>query len=109
MKGADLHGRAQEPGCGHSLDIWLKLDGERIAVSSFVTDGCERFVFCGSMVAHLCLGKTLAEARGMTVSAVLEALGEDDEPSRYSVELALAALRSSAPVLIPTAAPDPRP
>lgn len=95
MKGADRHGRAQEGGCGHALDLWLKLEDGRVAAGSFTTDGCESFVICGSLVAHLVQGRTLEEAAALDVEDVLEALGDSDDASYHSAELALGALRSA--------------
>jgi len=95
MKGADLHGRAQEDGCGHALDLWLKVVEDRVAAASFVTDGCESFVVCGSLVAFLAQGRTLEAAGALTVEEVLEVLGVDDQPSRHSAQLALGALQAA--------------
>ena len=96
MKGADGHGWAQEGACGHAMEVWLKVEAGRVVAASYVTDGCESFVVCGSLVAHLCQGRTLEEARGLEVEEVLDALGSRDEPSRHSVDLALRALRAAA-------------
>jgi len=95
MKGADRHGRAQEGGCGHAMDLWLKLADGRIAAGSFTTDGCESFVICGSLVAHLVQGRTLAEAAALDVEDVLEALGDSEDASYHSAELALDALKAA--------------
>jgi nitrogen fixation NifU-like protein len=95
MKGADHHGRAMETGCGHSMEIWLKVVDGRIAAASYVTDGCDSFVLCGSLVAHLSMGLTPEEARFLQPVDVFGALGEEDEASRHSVDLALRALRAA--------------
>ncbi|BDU73456.1 hypothetical protein METEAL_26300 [Mesoterricola silvestris] len=107
MKGADLHGRAQEGGCGHALDLWLKVEDGRVAAGSYTTDGCESFVICGSLVAHLVRGRTLQEAAAMDVEDVLEALGDGDDASYHSAELAVDALRDA--LANPWPAPGPRP
>lgn len=111
MKGADLHGRALEDGCGHAMDIWLKLVDDRVAGATFVTDGCESFVLCGSLVAHLVQGRTLGEAGALDMEEVLAALGDREQPARHSAELALRALRAAltSPRLDPLPAPGPRP
>jgi len=95
MKGADLHGRATEGGCGHAMEIWLKLEGDRVAGATYVTDGCESFVLCGSLLAHLCQGLTLAEAARLGRAEVLAAVGADDESTRQSADLALGALAAA--------------
>jgi nitrogen fixation NifU-like protein len=95
MKGADHHGRALESGCGHSMEMWLRLEDGRIAAASYVTDGCESFVLCGSLVAHLSQGLTLEEARFLQPVDVLAALGHDDEAARHSIDLALRSLRAA--------------
>lgn len=104
MKGADHHGRALESGCGHSMDMWLKVEGGCIAAASYVTDGCESFVLCGSLVAHMAQGMTLEEARFLQPLDILDALGHDDESARHSVELALRALRAAVDAPVPVMA-----
>jgi len=91
MKGADRHGSALEAECGHSLTIWLKVDGDRINHASFITDGCDTFILCGSMVAHLSQGRTLQEALDLGLEEVLAALGDDQDAARHSADLALRA------------------
>jgi NifU-like protein involved in Fe-S cluster formation len=95
MKGADLHGQAQEGGCGHAMEMWLKLEEGRVAAATFTTDGCESFVICGSLVAHLARGRTLEGAGALDVDDVLDALGDHEPASRHSAELALDALRDA--------------
>jgi len=60
--------------CGDTMQIFLRLNGERIERVTFMTDGCGPTVACGSMVTRLALGKSLAEAAALEAAEVLSAL-----------------------------------
>ena len=60
--------------CGDTMQIFLRLNGERIERVTFVTDGCGPTVACGSMVTSMAQGKSLAEAAALEASEVIIAL-----------------------------------
>ena len=60
--------------CGDTMEVFLQLDGERIAKASFMTDGCGPTVACGSMVTRMAQGKSLAEAAAIEGADVILAL-----------------------------------
>jgi len=52
LSGADAHVGYTGP-CGDTMEIWLRLSGDRIAKATFDTDGCEAILACGSAVTTL--------------------------------------------------------
>ncbi len=60
--------------CGDTMEMFLRLNGERIEGMSFMTDGCGPTVACGSMLTRMALGKSLAEAAALEAEEVIIAL-----------------------------------
>lgn len=73
MDAPDSQGRAQSS-CGDSMEMYLRLDGERIAEATFVTDGCSPTVASGSKLTTMVQGMSLAEAGALTSDDLLAAL-----------------------------------
>ena len=48
--------------CGDTMEIYLRLNGERIEEATFMTDGCGPSVACGSMLTRMATGMSLKEA-----------------------------------------------
>ncbi len=73
MEDATRSVEADNPLCGDRLQLFLKIDGDRIADISFVGSGCAISVASASMLTERLKGATLAEAEGLfeTVHAVL--------------------------------------
>ncbi|MGD8626532.1 MAG: iron-sulfur cluster assembly scaffold protein [Anaerolineae bacterium] len=60
--------------CGDTMEIFVRLDGERIKKASFMTDGCGPTVACGSMLVQMVEGKRLAQAAAIDAAEVILAL-----------------------------------
>jgi len=73
MDDFDGHGLVLGP-CGDSMEIFVRLNGERIDKVSFMTDGCGPTVACGSMLTRMVPGKSLADAAAIEASEVIVAL-----------------------------------
>jgi nitrogen fixation NifU-like protein len=84
---ADGYARITGP-CGDTMQIWLRLETERIREATFQTDGCGTTIAAGSMVTDLAKGKTLAEALRIGQEEVLEALGGLPDESKHCALLA---------------------
>jgi len=61
--------------CGDTMEICLKVSGDKIVNASFWTDGCGTTIASGSMVTELAKGKSVTEALKITQDDVLDALG----------------------------------
>jgi len=91
---SDPDGYARFTGpCGDTMEIYLKLEGERIREASFITDGCGTTVACGSMVTELAKGKTVREAFAIDPELLLEELGGLPEADQHCAVLAVDTLR----------------
>ena len=67
--------------CGDRMEIFLRLEEDKVKDATFRTDGCGASVVCGSFAAELALGKTpdeVAEISGETILKVLGGLPEED-------------------------------
>jgi nitrogen fixation NifU-like protein len=60
--------------CGDTMEIFMRLNGQRIEKAAFMTDGCGPTVACGSMLTQMVLGKSLAEAAAIEAAEVIMAL-----------------------------------
>ncbi|MBN1811928.1 MAG: iron-sulfur cluster assembly scaffold protein [Anaerolineae bacterium] len=81
--------------CGDTMEIYLRLNGERIEQASFMTDGCGPTVACGSTLTTMVQGLSLQEAGGITPESLLEALDGLPEESVHCAELAVNTLREA--------------
>lgn len=74
MLDADLQGIFRG-WCGDTMEIYLRLGGERIKEAAFMTDGGESAVACGSMLTKMLKGLSLATANKIKPEDLLNALG----------------------------------
>ena len=81
--------------CGDAMEVYLRLNGERIEQASFMTDGCGPTVACGSTLTTMVRGMSLQEAVGITPEDLLEALDGLPEESVHCAELAVSTLREA--------------
>ncbi len=61
--------------CGDIMEIWLKMNGDRIRQATFSTTGCGPTVATLSFITELARGKGIAEIKKITPEYVLNALG----------------------------------
>lgn len=81
MSDADGYGLSVGP-CGDTMQIFLRLGGERIERIAFMTDGCGPTVACGSMLTKLAQGRNLVEAAAIEAADVILAL--DGLPAEHT-------------------------
>ena len=75
MENPDGMGEAQNPVCGDTLRLFIRVDGNRIANATFLTFGCGAAIASSSMVTEMIKGKTIEEALAISDQMVAEALG----------------------------------
>ncbi|MGQ0701834.1 MAG: Fe-S cluster assembly sulfur transfer protein SufU [Gemmatimonadales bacterium] len=63
LEDATAHAEGRNPLCGDVYDVWLKLEGGRIADAAFQGQGCAISKASASMMTQAVKGKTVAEAR----------------------------------------------
>ena len=81
--------------CGDTMEVYLRLDGERIKEVSFMTDGCGPSVACGSVLTALAQGISLGEASLIEPEDLLATLDGLSEQSAHCAELAVNTLRGA--------------
>ncbi len=74
IEDADGVGEVGNPLCGDMMTIYLKVRNDRIEDIKFQTFGCGSAIAVSSMLTEIAMGKTLAEAKGITNKDVAEAL-----------------------------------
>ena len=78
----DADGFASVTGpCGDTMEISLRVRGERVVDAAFWTNGCGTSIACGSVVTELVKGKDVAEALkidSQRIISVLEGLPDSD-------------------------------
>jgi nitrogen fixation NifU-like protein len=71
---ADGMGTVGNPVCGDMMNIYIKVEDNRIVDIKFKTFGCGAAIATSSMVTELAKGKTLDEAMKLTRSDVADSL-----------------------------------
>ena len=94
MSEPDAHGMIRGC-CGDAMEIYLRLDGDRIEEATFMTDGRESAVACGSMLTRMATGMSLGEAGMITQEYLVAALDGLPEAKVHCANLALNTLRGA--------------
>jgi len=92
MEGPQGYGKVTGP-CGDTVQIFLRIDNDKIIDARFITDGCATTIAAGSMACELAMGKTFREAFKITKEVILEQLGGLPEESIHCALLSSNTLR----------------
>ena len=71
----DAMAEVGDPTCGDFIRVYLMVEGEKISVFKFLTQGCPGAISTSSIATELAVGKTLEEALNLTDNDVIEAAG----------------------------------
>ena len=92
----DADGLAEVKGaCGDSMEIWLKVDNDKITDIRFLTHGCGPTIACGSMATQLAKGKSIREAMKISPNDVIEGLDGLPQDNLHCAILAVNTLHSA--------------
>jgi nitrogen fixation NifU-like protein len=94
IEDCDGHGLADGL-CNDTMEMFVKLDGDRITGCSFLTDGCGATIACGSRLTRMVKGKTLAEAANVSPKELVASLGGLPDDHIHCASLAVIALRNA--------------
>lgn len=72
---ADGVGMEGNPTCGDAMQLFIKVEDDRIVDAKFRTFGCGAAIAVSSMITEMVKGKTLDEAMSMSKEAVANELG----------------------------------
>lgn len=95
IENADGVGKAGNPVCGDIMNLYIKVEDNRIAEAKFKTFGCGAAIATSSMVTEMVKGKTIEEALQISNRAVAEALDGLPPIKMHCSVLAEEALRSA--------------
>lgn len=81
--------------CGDTMEIFLRLDGDRIEEATFATDGHESAISCAGRLTQMARGLTLENAYEIKPEDVIAALGGLPEAKIHCAHLAVNTLRQA--------------
>jgi len=88
-------GRVGNPVCGDVMELYIKVQDNKIIDAKFQTFGCAAAIATSSMVTELVKGKTIDEALKIGNQTVTEALGGVPPLKRHCSVLAEEALKKA--------------
>jgi len=77
------------------VQIFLRIDNNKIIDARFITDGCATTIAAGGMACELAIGKSFKEAFKITKEVILKQLGGLPEESIHCALLASNTLRAA--------------
>lgn len=83
------------PVCGDRLRLSLIVREERIEAARYLAYGCPPTLVCGSVLTELILGKTTGEAKQLTRTDLLDAIGGLPSRKHHAAALAIEALHQA--------------
>jgi nitrogen fixation NifU-like protein len=81
--------------CGDTMEIYLRLKGQRIQEATFVTDGCGPTVACASRLTAMVQGMTLEEAGAIRVEDLIVTLDGLPEEHVHCADLTVSTLQNA--------------
>ena len=86
-------GHVGNPICGDIMELYIKVENDKIIDAKFRTFGCGAAIATSSMITEIVKGKTIDEALKISNETVVEALGGLPKVKRHCSVLAENALR----------------
>jgi nitrogen fixation NifU-like protein len=92
---SDANAVAEEtnPVCGDRLRLSLRIDHEKIEAARFLAYGCAPTLACGSMLAEIIEGASVADANKLTRKQIVDALGGLSPQKQHAAALAIETLQ----------------
>ena len=81
--------------CGDTMEFYLRMTGDGIKESRFMTDGCLLTEVCGSMLTTMIEGLSAEEAQKITPQRLIEALYGLPEEDAHCAKLAIDTLQKA--------------
>lgn len=95
MKNPDGIGHVGNPICGDIMELYIKVNNNKIIDAKFKTFGCGAAIATSSMITEMVKGKTIEEALKISNKAVVEALDGLPPVKMHCSVLAKDALKSA--------------
>ena len=81
--------------CADTMEIYVKVGGDRIQRCTFFTDGCGATIACGSRLTRLVTGMTVQEAACVSHEELISLLNGLPKEHEHCAALAVIALRNA--------------
>jgi nitrogen fixation NifU-like protein len=94
MESPNGYGKVTGP-CGDTVQIFLRIQSDKIMDARFITDGCGTTIAAGCMACELAIGKSPGRAFRITQEVILRELGGLPEESIHCALLASSSLREA--------------
>jgi len=75
MESPDGVGEAQNPACGDTMRLFIKVETDRIIDAKFLTFGCGAAIASSSVTTEMIKGRTIEEALMISDAVIAEAMG----------------------------------
>jgi nitrogen fixation NifU-like protein len=98
LSNANAIAEETNPVCGDRLRLTLRIIDDRIEATRFLAYGCPPTLACGSALAEMIEGMSLAEAMKLTRKDVIDALGGLSAQKRHAAALAVETLHQALSV-----------
>jgi NifU-like protein involved in Fe-S cluster formation len=85
----------KNPVCGDRLRLSLRVENDRIDAARYLAYGCPPTLVCGSVLTELIIGKTTEEAKQITRTDILNAIGGLPSRKHHAAALAIETLHSA--------------
>lgn len=95
IQDADGVGMEGNPTCGDAMQLFIKVENDRIVDAKFRTFGCGAAIAVSSMITEMVKGKTLDEALQISKEAVAQELGGLPPQKMHCSNLGADALRKA--------------
>jgi nitrogen fixation NifU-like protein len=89
IAGADATAEIENPVCGDVLRLSLRVEAGQVAEIRFKAKGCVPAIACGSAIAELASGKTVADIRKISREDLIAAVGGLPQASTHAAQLAI--------------------
>ncbi len=96
LEDATVMGRGGDPGCGDYIELYLKIENDRILKASAMVAGCAYAIATTCVFTELITGKSLDDAMLLTGDDVIKVLGEVPAEKIHCSLMGPEALRNAA-------------
>ncbi len=95
MENPDGVGKVGNPSCGDIMELFIRVEDDRVTEASFRTFGCGAAIATSSIITEMVKGKTLQQALEITNMQVAEQLGGLPDTKLHCSNLAADALKEA--------------
>ncbi len=95
IEAPDAAAKVGDPGCGDYIELFLRMEGNKIAEIKYLVFGCAGAISTSSALTELAKGKSVAEALEITDDDVIDYLGGIPERKKHCSLLGVKALHSA--------------